>query len=175
MLNNKYIIIYLLFFQSLIFSQLGSTSFDVPISISVNSGLIIKNIAGDLDFGEVLSMNSTQSLSRDPEYGAKFEVNGIPRERISVDYSNSVVLDNSSWLASNSGNLDQISFIPNVRHTRRNENYINSRNLRNGRTIRLRNVNEVGKLYIWVGGDLEINPNQEIGEYVGTFNISVAY
>jgi len=84
-------------------------------------------------------------------------------------------LDNSDWILTNGGQLDDLSFASNVRHTRANSTYTNSRNLRNGRRIRLRNDSGVGKLFIWVGGDLEINPDQQPGEYEGVFNITVAY
>ncbi|MCW8849806.1 MAG: DUF4402 domain-containing protein, partial [Melioribacteraceae bacterium] len=64
---------------------------------------------------------------------------------------------------------------PNVRHTGRRSTYTSSSILRDGRRIRLRNDNGTGKLFIWVGGDLEVKPNQKAGDYEGTFNITVAY
>ena len=176
MIVKNIIVLYLLFLQSLVYSQIGSTTFDIPISISITSSLSISRISGDLDFGEVLSTASTQTLSRDPEFGVLFEVRGLFRERITVDYSNNVVLDNHNWVSFNgSGIEDDLTFTPNVRHTGRRSTYLNPRNLSDGRRIRLRNDNGVGKLFIWVGGDLEVNPNQNAGEYEGTFNITVAY
>lgn len=170
------IVLFFLFVPSFIYSQIGSTTFDIPISISITSSLSISRISGDLDFGEVLSTASTQTLSRDPEFGVLFEVRGLFRERITVDYSNNVVLDNHNWVSFNgSGIEDDLTFTPNVRHTGRRSTYLNPRNLSDGRRIRLRNDNGVGKLFIWVGGDLEVNPNQNAGEYEGTFNITVAY
>ncbi len=150
-------VLYLLFLQSLVYSQVGTSTIDIPISISVTSSLSISRVSGDLDFGEVLSTSSTQTLTRDPEFGVLFEVNGIARERITVDYSNSVVLDNLNWVSSNgSGVEDDLLFTPNVRHTGRRSTYTFPIDLRDGRRIRLRNDNGTGKLFIWVGGDLEV-------------------
>jgi spore coat protein U-like protein len=170
------IVLYLLFLQTFIYSQGSNSTINIPISISISSSLSINKVSGDLDFGEVLSTATTQTLTKDPEFGVLFEVNGIARERITVDYSNSVVLDNHNWVSFNgSGVEDDLLFTPNVRHTGRRSTYVNSNNLRDGRRIRLRNDNGTGKLFIWVGGDLEVKPNQKAGDYEGTFNITVAY
>jgi len=167
-------VLYMLIQISVLFAQ-SEFLLQNTISVSLKKGLMITKVGGNLDYGDVLSTSSSQILTRDPEFGVNFEVNGITRQRISVDYSDNVVLDNSEWLSTNGGNLDDIEFIPNVRHTRGNSTYTGDRNLRDGRTIRLRNVGGIGKLFFWVGGDLEINSNQEIGEYKGTFTITVAY
>lgn len=173
---KKIIVLYLLLLQSFVYTQVGIASVNIPVSVSITNSLSINRVSGDLDFGEVLSTASSQTLTRDPELGVLFEVNGISRERITVDYSNNVVLDNHNWVSFNgSGIEDDLLFTPNVRHTGRRSTYTSSRNLRDGRRIRLRNNNGTGKLFIWVGGELEINPNQNAGEYEGTFNITVAY
>ncbi len=145
------------------------------IKIDLRSGLVINQVNGNLDFGEVISTSSSRTLTINPEFGVLFEVNGEARRRITVNYSSNVLLDNSSWLNSNNGNSDDITFTSNVRHTRGRNTYRFSRRLRNGRTIRLRRVDGIGKLFIWVGGKLEVKANQEVGDYEGTFNITVAY
>lgn len=173
---NKIIVLYLLFLQSFVFSQVGSSTVNIPISISIVSSISISRVSGDLDFGEVLSTASTQTLTRDPELGVLFEVNGISSEKIIVDYSNSVVLDNHNWVSFiGSGEEDDLLFTPNIEHTGVNSSYTNPNKLKDGKKIKLINDNGIGKLFIWVGGDLEVNPNQKAGDYEGTFNITVAY
>lgn len=164
-----------MFFQSMIFSQGNSSQSSINVSVSIVSGLAINTLKNNIDFGSVIQSNSDQYLSESPEFGAKFEVLGETRKRVIINYSSNVVLSNSNWVTSFGGNTSTIEFTSSVQHTRRNQNYVNPRNLRNGRTIRLRNSNGVGKLYIWVGGDIHVLPNQEIGDYEGTFNITVAY
>lgn len=173
-MTKKIIIVLCFLFISKIFSQ-SSSNFTIPVLISVSNSLIINKVSGDMDFGEVLSTTGSQILTKSPEDGVLFEVTGISRAEISIDYSTNIVLDNSDWITNYGGENGDLTFIPNVRHTRKNPTYTNSRNLRDGRIIKLKNDSGIGKLFIWLGGELTVNPNQEAGDYKGTFNITVAY
>lgn len=174
-INGLSVLFFMIWSYSFLSGQPFGNNISIPISLSISNGPIIKEVSGNLDFGDVYSLTSIQTLTRDPEFGVLFEVNGKARSRVSVNYSSTVPLDNSNWVSVNSGATGSIVFTPNVMHTSRNPTYTNPRNLRNGRRIRLRNVNGIGKLFIWVGGDMEIKANQEIGDYEGIFNITVAY
>ena len=176
MKKNIQVFLLILFFHTLVYAQIFSTSLDFPISMNVQNSLTISKVKGELDFGEVLSTPISQSLTIDPEFGVLFEVIGISRERIMVDYTANVILNNYNWVSLNPlSEPDDLTFTPDVRQTGARSTYINSTNLRNGKRIRLSNDNGIGKLYIWVGGDLVINPNQKAGEYEGSFNITVTY
>lgn len=170
-----YIVLYILIKDSLLMAQIDPAIFSLPVSLTVSKPLIINKKAGTLDFGVIFSTTNTQTLTKSPETGVLFEVKGIVRERIIVNYSNNIVLDNSEYVALNGGNISNITFRSNVQHTSSNSSYVNPKKLRDGGRIRLGNDNGIGKLYIWVGGDLEIQASQPIGDYKGSFNITVAY
>jgi uncharacterized protein DUF4402 len=116
-----------------------------------------------------------QTLTKSPEIGVLFEVNGITDDRVTVNYSTSVALNNSAWISNTGGISGDLIFTPDVKHTGENSNYVKPKNVRNGKKIILKNGSEVNKLFLWIGGSVEIQVDQPSGEYQGTFNLTVAY
>jgi spore coat protein U-like protein len=167
-------VLFLLIFHSENFCQ-NKFVLNTPISISLTNGVVINRISGDLDFGEALTLGSMQTLTKSPDIGVLFEVNGITDNRVTINYSTSVVLNNSAWISNNGGPSGDLIFTPDVKHTGENSNYVNPKNVRNGRKIKLKNGIEGNKLFLWVGGSVEIQVDQPRGEYQGTFNITVTY
>ncbi|MBK8947015.1 MAG: DUF4402 domain-containing protein [Ignavibacteriae bacterium] len=147
----------------------------VDINISLNNGLALNKIKGDLDFGEIIYTGNNLTLSKIPESGIEYEVTGFRRRYVTVSYSRNVYLNNYNWVNINGGTNGTIRFRTVARHTNGNINYIGATNLGNDSRVRLSNTNPLGKLYIWIGGNLTINSNQPYGDYNGTFSLTVEY
>lgn len=172
MQNCLYTVLFLLIFQIALVCQ---TSVNIPITVSVSAGPVMNKIRGDLDFGDVLSTSTLQTLNKTPDNGVLFEVNGTPRSRVAVNYSTTVSMNNNNWVIANGGEFGNLSFVPEVMQTGASSTYTNPRNVKEGRRIRIRNDNGIGRLFLWIGGEIEVQPDQPNGDYEGIFNITVAY
>ncbi len=171
---KKLIVLLLLISSCKIFAQTVFNS-TVDINISLNNGIALNRIKGDLDFGEIIYSGSASTLTKTPDNGIEYEVTGFRRRNITVTYTRNVNLNNYDWVISNGGTNGIIRFRTTARHTNGNLNYVNPVNLSNNARVRLSNDNPYGKLYIWIGGNLTINQNQPYGDYKGTFNLTVEY
>ena len=155
-------------------AQTGSTISE-NINISLISGLSLKKIGGDIDFGEVVATDSKQWKTKKPNNGARFVVTGFPDRKVTITYSRKVIVNNNQWVSNYSGNNGTMKFIAHVRNTGNKSTYTNPRRVRSGKRYKLENSNGIGKLYLWVGGRIKIAANQPQGKYVGTFTLTVAY
>ncbi|MCB9220095.1 MAG: DUF4402 domain-containing protein [Ignavibacteriales bacterium] len=173
-MSKKLIVLLILISTIELFSQSNFTS-SANVSISINNGLAISKVGGDLDFGDLIYTGNRQTLTRSPDLGVEFVVTGNRRNRVSVSFPNRINLDNNDWVNINGGPSGTIRFSPNVRHTNGNINYVGSKKVNSGTSYRLSNDSPNGKLYLWVGGGLLINRNQPYGAYKGTFTITVEY
>ena len=124
------------------------------VVLSLTKGLALNKISGDIDFGEMLVGTQIQNVVVSPGDGVLFEVTGHRIEGVTVNYTTSVSLTNSDWININGGSLGTLEFIPNVKRTGLSDTYIKPRNVRNDRRYKLKNDNGIGKLYLWIGGEL---------------------
>lgn len=170
-MKQNLFVLYILTNFTLLWGQTNS-SLQNEIAIQLTKGLSIKAVNGNLDFGSVLSIGSEQTLSKNPQYGVKFEVTGISRTKVSIEYSSNVVLSNFDYFQQNGGSQGNLSFTADVVETSGYSTYVSPKNIKSGRKIRL---SSEGKLYLWVGGEISISENQPIGDYEGTFTITIAY
>ncbi len=152
----------------------SSASASVQVLAQLKKGLSISLIGGNLNFGEIILNGSAQTPSITPASGANFRVIGHPNKSVTITFS-SVTLDNNAWVASNGGSNGTMTFTPTVKHTGSDQTYNNPNDVVSGNSYTLVNQAGDGYLYLWVGGSLAIAANQPHGDYVGTFNITVAY
>ncbi len=167
------ILVFLIGFSSSIFAQ-SSASLDEPVLIQILKGLSMSKVGGDLDFGEYVLTSSNATATKTPDAGVNFEVTGFPGRAVTVTYAN-VLLSNSAWVSANGGTNDNLTFVPNVESTLGNSTYSGASSVVSGGTVNLTNDGGIGKLYLWVGGAIDIDASTEQGDYTGTFTLTVAY
>lgn len=153
------------------FAQQASTSSNVSANILTPLSI---NTTGSIDFGDIVLTQSAQNITKAPNEGSTGEVTGNPSSNITINF-NPVTLDNSAWASQHNTNIGTITFNPLIHHTGSNSNYINPQQVTNGGTYQLIDIGGVGKLYLWIGGTITVQPNQPIGYYTGTLTINVAY
>ncbi|MBK7107215.1 MAG: DUF4402 domain-containing protein [Ignavibacteriae bacterium] len=139
----------------------GNASANLIQPLSIEAG------SGDLDFGEIIVSGSSFIEKIEPNFGKQFIVTGHPGKNITVRFS-SVELTNYDWASNFGGNFGTLIFTPNVETK-------NSQKILDGNTLPLAQNGLIGELQIFVGGEIYINPKQEIGDYVGLFVLSVTY
>lgn len=146
------------------------------IKISLVRGLTMQMSANTLDFGEIVVKPVSQQNFINQENGLKYLATGHPNRNATVTYDNSVSLSNTSWVASNGGEQGSILFTTStVQQTGSSPEYLNPSNITSGSTAALVNDGGTGKLYMWLGGKLDVPADQPHGVYSGAFNISIAY
>lgn len=156
------------------FFLLGQSSGDCLVKLNVIKPLTAYLIENNLDFGEVFLSSQSSVVSKACENGAKFYISGHPNKIISISY-NKTILSNAISAQELGLNTDYLEFDPVVVSTGRNISYSNPKKISSGSTEILENENGTGKLYIWVGGEISIDPTKEGGVYLGNFVISVDY
>lgn len=172
MKKNLLILLFIIFFSSaIIYAQSGSASATVTANVITPITIIT---TGSIDFGDIVVMPSPYEVSKSPGEGSRHEVQGNPNSSVTVSF-NSVTLDNYNWVLTHGGTNGTLTFIPEVRHTGSDPNYTNPIIVTSGGVYTLMNVGGIGKLYLWVGGSINIQANQPVGYYTGTFTINVAY
>lgn len=129
--------------------------------------LSIEAVDGSLDFGEIVITNSPRTMYLAPEVGKKFIVKGDVNRSVVVTY-NDVQLNNNLWVSNFGGINGNLTFIPEVKLK-------NLRILQSGSTIFLDKVGFIGKTEINVGGTIEVPSNQPVGNYTGSFIITITY
>jgi len=130
-----------------------------------------------LNYGDILATGSTQTRSISNANGQKFLATGTPGYYVHINYTPTVTLSNALWVAQYGGTTGTITFSSNPapQHTLGNSNYVNPVTITNGGSYLLTNSNGIGVIYIWVGGQISIIPNQPAGDYIGSFSITVSY
>lgn len=156
----------------------------IQLSVTANASLLVLkgvsiSVSGSntLAFGDIFASNSTQTKTITNQNGQKFLIQGNPGSNVIINYSSSVTINNSLWALQYGGTQGTINFSVNPLpvQTLANSNYINPITVNNGGSVVLTNSSGVGKLYLWIGGQITVNPNQPIGDYIGYININVSY
>lgn len=180
MYNTKFplfLLVIFIFSSTIIFSQTSANS-NANVKVNIKKGLSIDNVgSGELDFGEYLTGVADDNLSIAPSAGVSFEVLGHPGKNISIDYDDKVTLDNDDWVTTQGGGTNgSLIFTANVEHTGGSSTYgTGGTAVSDNGTVGLVNDTGVGKLYLWLGGNIPVTATTAQGEYTGAFTITVAY
>ena len=190
------IILGLFLFLNTSFSQTESEEAEIDLSAASGIGdaiqlsttasaslLVLKGVSisvsgsNTLAFGDIFASSSTQTKTITNQNGQQFLIQGNPGSNVIINYSSSVTLSNSLWALQYGGTQGTIIYSVNTLpvQTLANSNYINPVTVNNGGSVVLTNSSGVGKLYLWVGGKITVNPNQPVGDYIGYININVSY
>jgi len=176
-MNSKgRVILGLVIFASLsssVFAQ-SFASLDEPVLIQIKKGLSISKLGGDLNFGEYVLSANNETINKSNEEGINFEVTGHPGRAVTINFAD-VTLSNNAWVSANSGTAGNLTFLPEVESTGANNAYSGASTVTTGGSVNLVNDAGLGKLYLWVGGNIEVTNSTNQGDYVGTFTLSVAY
>jgi hypothetical protein len=164
-MKNIFIILILLSFSNYFAQRNGYVSGDANVNLIVP--LSVKAGSGDLDFGEIIVTGSAFTEKIEPFSGKQFIVIGHPGRNITIRF-NSVELTNYQWASLNGRKYGMLTFMPKVITK-------NSQSVTDGSTFTLIKNGLVGELQLYVGGEIAINPKQQIGNYEGLFILSVAY
>jgi len=143
------------------------------VSVTIVKALQISQIQGDLDFGELVLGGVSTTLNRTPDQGILFAVNGSAGRDVVVDYQNTI-LNNQSDTPENPAN-NSIKFVPRIKTTFANSSYSNAKPVLSGNSYQLENKDGYGLLYLWVGGEMDIDYELSSGDYSGEFSVSVSY
>lgn len=172
---RKYIFVLFLLISTLnIYSQ-ANVNISTNVGITLSNGIALNKIKGDLDFGNVLYTGSSLNLSKTANLGIEYEITGFRNRNVNISYSSSVNLTNAGWVNLYGGTIGILRFTPKVTHTGGNINYVGAVNLSNNSRVKLTNTKPLGKLYIWIGGNIIGSANRPYGDYSGTFTLTVAY
>jgi len=155
--------------------QLSTTA---TASLTVLRGVSISLTGSNsLAFGDIYAQPNSQTRTITNQLGQQFLVQGNPGTNVIINYSSSSTLNNALWVLQNGGTQGTISYTANPLpvQTLANSTYTNPVTVNNGSSVVLTNSGGIGKLYIWVGGQITINANQPVGDYIGYFNINVSY
>ena len=164
-----------LIFSSNVFAQPFSAT--APVSLRISKALAITNIGGSLDFGALLESGSGSTESITQANGANFQVTGHPNRSVTITYAD-VTLTNNQWNTDNTvaGNDASMIFEADMNHSGASSTWAAGNPVATGGEAHtLVNVTGTGTLYLWVGGSVDVAASQNIGDYVGTLTVSVAY
>ncbi len=167
------IVMLMLFISPNIYSQAKQTG-TANIRISLVKSLNLRTVQGDLDFGEIIQSSASLNMSITPNKGLLLEVNGSPGKKVYVNYSD-VTLNNEQWTNSIGGEKGLMKFSPKVEHTKANMNYSDASKISSGKAYSLEESSGDGLLYLWVGGKINIEQSQPVGNYEGQFSVTVSY
>ncbi|MCP5062522.1 MAG: hypothetical protein GY936_08675 [Ignavibacteriae bacterium] len=147
---------------------------DEPVLIQIKKGLSISKLGGDLNFGKYVLSTSNETINKTNEEGINFEVTGHPGRAVTINFAD-VTLNNNAWVTANSGTAGNLTFLPEVESTGGSNTYLEASSVTTGGSVNLVNDVGIGKLYLWVGGNIDVTSATNQGDYVGTFTLSVAY
>ncbi len=136
--------------------------------------LSIISIKNNIDFGEIILTGSAFVRTLSPSSGAVFRIEGHPNRNVTISF-NSTNLSNAQWVSQNGGTVGTLSYVPDVVHTGSSSIYQNPFPVTSGSSYLLVNSGGIGVLYLWIGGRINVDSNQPIGDYQGTINITVSY
>jgi hypothetical protein len=156
-----------------IYSQSSGNAVAV-VSAKLIKGLGTQSIGGNLNFGDIVLTNSSSTIYKNPDEGMEIKISGHPEKNIILTYQ-PIEINNSQWVAVNGGEEGALSFTPEIEHTSGNASYTNASPVVSGGTYTLQNSDGEGIMYIWIGGNIQINDNQPAGNYSGVFQINISY
>ena len=90
---RKLVLILLLVLTEINLAQSGSMISET-INLAVVNGLSLKQIGGNIDFGEVIATDSRQWKTIRPNNGAKFVITGYANRKVTINYTRRVTLNN---------------------------------------------------------------------------------
>jgi hypothetical protein len=166
------LLVILIFWCSIISAQ--PVSISGTASVNMIKPLSITAINSSINFGEIILTGSAFIYNLNPSQGAVFRIEGHPNRNVIISFS-STSLSNAQWVSQYGGTVGSLNYTPYVVHTGASSVYDLPQVVTNGGSYQLQNVNQNGILYVWVGGTINIQANQPIGDYTGTFNITVTY
>ena len=137
------------------------------VHIKLVKALEVQKVQGDLAFGELVLNGASAKVERTPDKGVLFQISGQPGKNVTIDF------DSPLLTATNSGK--NLEFIPTVNHTGNNSQYVNPVTVVKGISYKLVNNHGTGSLYLWVGGEIDVDGNMPSGDYSGQFPVTVSY
>jgi len=149
-----------------LFSQ-GNSSSSARATANLIVPLSIKAGKGDLDFGEIILTGLPIAETILPPNGKEFIVSGQKGRLVTVMFDK-VKLNNSRWLNNTKSVYGELYFIPKMLTS-------DGVAISSGKSILLKPNNLIGEVKLFVGGTINIEATQTIGDYEGLFTISVAY
>ena len=173
MMSFKTALLFLTAFSIAYAQDNGEATTTIHVSL-INALSITSQDNSTLDYGAISLSGNQLSQIIGPESGASFLVLGHPDKDIFLSFSETT-LDNTIWSKENKGKQGTLTFVPSVVHTKDNAIFSNPTGVSSGGTYKLTKNSSVGKLYLWVGGKIDIKKNQPEGDYTGTFTINVTY
>ena len=120
-----------------------------------------------MDFGEIILTGLPITETIFPHNGKEFIVTGQKGRMVTIMF-NDVKLNNSQWLNNKKLVYGELNFIPSMLTE---EGEI----VASGKSILLKPNNLIGEIKLYVGGSINIEATQSVGDYEGLFAISVAY
>jgi len=144
------------------------------VRVSLVKGIQVNQISGNLDFGEIIQPTTQTTIRKSPDNGVVFLLNSHLNKNVSVQYSSST-LSNSGWVNGYGGSTASLTFNPEVVHTGSNSVFQNPIEIISGNSYTPPTSAGIASMNIWVGGSIEIIPNQPQGDYSGTFTITLTY
>ncbi len=173
---NKIIFIFCIIASScsITFSQsvVNSTT---PIRATIVQGLSVTHEdKTSLEYGEIVLSGQAVTASIEPSNGAVLMVAGGPDKNVTITYATSI-LSNESWAKQNSGSPSSIVFTPDIENTGKNNSYLSPSKIVSGNSYKLEKVKSDGRLYLWVGGSIQVDKAQAQGDYEGIFTVNVTY
>ncbi|GBD90364.1 hypothetical protein BMS3Abin04_01081 [bacterium BMS3Abin04] len=152
-------------------SAQSSANTSAGIRIKLIKSLNINAEQGNLDFGEIILPAQNKMLLKTPDKGLQLTVKGQPDKLVMFTFRKTRL----NLLRENNRSNDALQFQPLVVRTNNNTKFLNPTPIINGQSYKLQNQKGEGRIYIWVGGKLELTENQSPGDYEGTFTLSVVY
>ena len=143
------------------------------VRVTIVKAIQISEIQGDLDFGELVLSGVSTTVERTPDQGILFAVNGSSGRNIVIDYQNTL-LKNINEIP-DKPLINSIQFIPRINTTYADQNYSNPESVSNGGSYQLKDKDGDGIIYLWVGGEMDIDSQLASGDYSGEFSVSVSY
>lgn len=146
-------------------AQNGTVSANVRIKLV--KALEVQKVHGDLYFGELVLTGASAKVEKTPDQGVLFQISGQPGKNVTIDFG-------SPLLTAENSNKN-LEFIPTVNHTGNNSQYVNPITVIKGTSYKLVNNQGTGSLYLWVGGEIDVDGTMPYGDYSGQFPVTVSY
>lgn len=172
MLRTFRLILLLFIYTEISVAQIYTSS--ASASVNMIKPISIISLKNEINFGEIILTGSAFARTLSPSSGAVFKIEGHPNRNVIISF-NSTNLSNAQWVSQNGGTVGTLIYVPDVVHTSSSSSYQNPFPVTSGSSYILVNSGGIGVLYLWIGGRIDVNANQPIGDYQGTINITVSY
>ena len=158
----------------LVFGQSSVTS-TTQISATIVQGLSVTHEdKTSLNYGEIILSGQGVTAAINPSNGTELLVAGHPEKNVTISFSPSI-LSNEMWAKQNGGSKSSLIFTPEMVHTGNHNLYTNPSKIISGNSYKLVKVKNDGRLYLWVGGSIQVDKSQAQGDYEGIFTVNVSY